>query len=170
MMKRFALLCIFVLTATLAWAGTGYLGTTTSASSTVGVAEPTASTDGYAIQYAQSVKGFSVTVADQRDGSVGDALDAILKVQAFAWCYNTRTALWTRLPALDVALEITDGGTGAGTAGLPASQTGIAYLTQPGLECSRIAYSTGVLNLPWDGGTGGFTSYPVHKVSVSEIH
>ena len=177
-MKRFALSAVLALTATLALAGNSYLGTLTSPASTGGVSVPDAPTDGFALKHPRELKGFVVTVADVRDGSVGDGLDAILTVDTYAWCYNARNAApdggggWARMAALDVSLRITDGGTGAGTAGVPSSQSGLTAAlpgVSPGIDCTRIYYTTGGLNLPWDGGTGGAVSYPIHKVMVSEI-
>lgn len=129
---------------------------------------PSSSTDGYALAGGQA-KGFTVTVADVRDGSVGDALDQVSTVDAYAWCYNSTQGRWARATQLDLSMRMTDGGTGVASAGFPAGQTATttwsssaSNVSVGAFDCSRIYYTTGNVNLSYDGGS------LVHRVTITQ--
>lgn len=171
-MKRLGIFFLAMLTlGTLAWAGSStFLGSTVASGS---LSAPSGTTGGYDLPQPGSLKSLTVTASDVRDGSVGDTLDSVLVVNAYAWCYpgtqNARSASgslpssttlapdggggWSRLPALDVRMGITDAGTGIAGTGTMGALSGMATLSTPGIDCSRIAYSTDSVNASWDGGT-----------------
>lgn len=168
-MKTFSklpLIVIMLFTVGLAWAGGSLLG------SNIGTGTaPSSSTAGYALKAAgYTPKGITVTVSDVRDGSVGDALDSVLTVDAYAWCYNASTvgsastggaeSGWSRMPSLDLSMRVSDAGTGVASTGYHAGLSSTATIST-GIDCSRIYYTTGNVNLSYDAGT------LVHRVTVT---
>lgn len=161
-MKKLALLCLLCLTASIAWAGT-FLGTYYGTST-----PPTSSTAGYAVLY-PTTRGMTVIATDVRDGSAGDALDSMLTLNAYAWCYNANAASagangWVRTPALDIRTSIADAGTGVTSDGVHNALSGSVTLTSPAtVDCSRIYYTDDV-NIGYDAGV------LVHRLTITDQH
>jgi hypothetical protein len=162
-MKKTLLVLSVVLVSSLAWASAALLGSTVSNGNSV-IPVPSGASAGFPLVNPGSITAFNVTIADVRDGSVGDTLDSVLAATAFAWClpgtFNLQEdggAGWARMPELDLQMRITDAGTGVGGTGEHAALNGTARAStvggNTGVNCSRIAYTAGSVNASWDGGS-----------------
>lgn len=172
-MKKLALVTAIILSlgATLALAAnSNFLGTYLLTGGTM--TPPSGSSAGYALVYPSELRGINVTIGDERDGSAGDALDNVSSADAYAWCYNSKSPVgaatggWSRYPQLDLSMRNTDAGSGAESNGkIPGVSGSTATANQVhGVECSRIYYTTGFMNLAWDAGT-----LLVHRVTITEL-
>lgn len=170
-LARFSLIAALMLTASIAWAAAAVLGSDISLGSG-NFAVPSNPTDGWALNYPGQLGGMQVTLSDVRDGSVGDALDAVTAFNAYAWCYNTTTVQtdggggWARMSQLDVQAREADGGTGVLSTGNPAALSGTVALPVGvnGTNCSRIDYTLGYQNTSWDAGV------LVTRITVTELN